>query len=423
MKYIIYAIFFFMAFSNTSVFGHLYLVEIPVIIGVLMLFTHRDKKAFEFNSLDRLVIIYAVFSLVSVAVGIEYLYESARHYRLMVLTPVLIYFVIRFGASSIEELRRGMFFIIPGTVWQGGLLLQFYVLHGARPVGVEGAVSTITLSMLIVISLFILLFNFTKKPKVMMNLFRYGLIFLLFLMLVISGTRAALLGFVIILVATSFTWKYKVRRVWIGRGMFMAISFLLIMVISGSIIFSGIKIDNFKEKATSVERVFDLEMLMWDVGSRIAFWGKITNQALESPLFGNGGASSHSLGTSAGTAFNLGSAHNVLVSILMTSGVPGLIILLSLIWMFYKVFNVADNEKLQQSVLGKPVQASVSVLLMVAVTNDFSGGRVFIWFMFLAISARMLNEIPRLSSSGELQNKIDENAEKTETQTAGVRLR
>lgn len=414
--------FFLMAFSNKSVFGHLYLVEIPMVIGVLMLFFHRDKQALAFNSVDKLVVIYAVFSLISVAVGIESLYESARHYRIMVLTPVLIYFVIRFGSSSLEQLRKAMFFIIPGTLFQGGLLLQFYVLNGSRPVGVEGAVSTITLSVLIAVSLFLMLFNFTKTPKAMMNVFRYGLIVLLFVMLIISGTRAALLGFVMMAVAVAVAWKYKPRRVWIGRGMFMAISFLLVLVISGSIIFSGIKIDNVKEKAVSVERVFDLEMLLWDMSGRIDFWGRIANHALENPIFGSGGAS-HNIGTSGGTAFSLGSAHNVLVSTLVTSGVPGLIILLSLIWAVYKVFKVIDNKTISQCVLGKSVLASVSVLLMVAVTNDFSGGRVFLWFMFLAISARMLNELPRMAWLEKTEDEIDADEPQVNKQTTGVRLR
>ena len=93
---------------------------------------------------------------------------------------LLIYLVIRFGASSLQQLQKAIFFIIPGTVWQGGLLLQYYILHGSRPVGVEGAISTITLSVLISLSLFLMIFNFNKKPKPMMNALRYGLILVLF---------------------------------------------------------------------------------------------------------------------------------------------------------------------------------------------------------------------------------------------------
>ncbi|MFK5892048.1 MAG: O-antigen ligase family protein [Pseudomonadota bacterium] len=425
MNRVIYAIFFLMAFSNTSILGHIYLVEIPVVIGALMLPFHRDQKALSFNLLDRLVLTYAVFSLISVAVGIDSLYESARHYRLMVLTPVLIYLVIRFGSSSLEQLRKAAFFILPGTFWQGGLLLQYYILYGSRPVGVEGAVSTITLSVLISISLFLMIFNFKVKPKPVMNAFRYGLIILLFFMLVVTGTRAALIGFVVMVVAIIFVWNLKSRRVWIGRGMLISISMLLILVISGSIIFAGIKIDNVKEKSTSVERVFDLDMLLWDLSGRIDFWGRITNNALENPFFGSGGAS-HSIGTSGGTDFKLGSAHNVLVSTLVTSGVPGLIILLSLIWAVYQVFKVIDNETLKHFVLGKSVLASVSVLLMVAITNDFSGGRIFIWLLLLAIAARMLNELPRVAATKEQQGGVtvgDTEEAKAQIKTSGVRLR
>jgi len=172
----------------------------------------------------------------------------------------------------------------------------------------------------------------------------------------------------------------------------------------------------------AVERVFDLEMLLWDMSGRIDFWGRIANHALENPIFGSGGAS-HNIGTSGGTAFSLGSAHNVLVSTLVTSGVPGLIILLSLIWAVYKVFKVIDNKTISQCVLGKSVLASVSVLLMVAVTNDFSGGRVFLWFMFLAISARMLNELPRMAWLEKTEDEIDADEPQVNKQTTGVRLR
>ncbi|NOX08320.1 MAG: O-antigen ligase family protein [Gammaproteobacteria bacterium] len=399
MKYIIYAIFFLMAFTNTALFGHIYLVEIPTVIGLFMLLSHRDNKALVFNMLDRLVIIYAIFSFLSVVVGLDSLYESARYYRLVVVTPVLIYMVIRFGASSIQQLQKAVFLIIPGTFYQGLLLVQYYVVHGERPVGVEGTISVITLSVLIAFSLFIMLFNFPKKLKLMMNMLRYSIIAMLFIMLVISGARAGMLGFVMMVVAIYIGWQRKSRRVWIGRLMLSAISVLLILIISGSILFKDVKVEDAHDRGVSVDRLFDIDMYLWDIRGRVAFWGRIANQALEHPLLGSG-AASHDIGKTGGTEFSLGSAHNILVSTLRTSGVLGLAILLALIGAFYRVFKVIDNDRLTPCVLGKSVLGAASVLLMVAITNDFSGGRVFIWFLLLAMAARILNELPRMAMTG-----------------------
>lgn len=402
MKYILYLVFFLLAFSNTSIMGHLYLVEIPVIIGAFMLPFKKDIKSLKLNALDYVVIVYVVFSLVSVAVGLETLYESARHYRLMVLTPFLIYLVIRFGASSLEELRKAVFFIIPGTIWQGILFLQYFMLHGERPVGVEGTVSTITLSVLISLSLFIMVFNFPKKPKRMLNIIRYGLILVLFVMLIVSGTRAALLGVVVMLPVIAIFWEKKQRRVLVGRAMISAITGLLIIMISGSLFFSDIQlgVKDRHERGTVVNRLFDVEMYLWDISGRIAFWGRVTKHALESPIFGNG-AASHKIGRSGGTTSSMGSSHNILVSALVISGVPGLLILLAMIWMIYRVFAVVEDAKWKHCVLGKSVLGIVSILLMVAITNDFSGGRIFIWLLLLALGSRMLNELPRISENDD----------------------
>lgn len=410
MKYVIYAIFMTLPFANKAIFEFIYPVEIPLLFGLMVYLFDRKGRVISLAPLDWFAFAFAVAGLLSVIVGIDSFYESARFFRLLVLTPFLLYFIIRFGVNDIEILRKAVFFILPGSLWQGALLLKYYMMFGERPVGVEGAASTITLSVIFCFSLAVLLFGFIRAPKGIFRLLRYLLILLLGIMLIVSFTRASTVAFAVLAPLTAWLWRDKRRRRYVGRAAFGATLGLLVTIFSGAVLYSGQSVEGAGDIEHSVGRLFDINLYLNDFAGRVAFWGRMARVAMENPLLGSG-ASSFSIGLSGGTAFNLGSAHNVLISTLITTGVIGLSIFLGMVFFAYRSF-LQFVEKPELDVLGKVLILTLTCTLLVALTNDLTGGRIFIWFVLLGMTAGAAAEktgkpevISTLNSGGLLRQR------------------
>ena len=399
MKYILYAFFFALPFANKPIAGHIYPIEIPLLLGLLFLPFSPNLTTTRLNALDVLMFAYAVFGLLSVVVGMHSLYESARHYRLMVLTPVLLYVFIRFCPFLVRDIQKALFFILPGAFWQGVLLLNYYLVFGERPVNVEGAASTITLSIIFTFSLAVLIFGFSQKPGFFVRVIRYVLIAVFLVMLLVSFTRAALVVFILLAPITTWIWSARKRRILLGRTVFGATLGLLFMIFTGAVIYSGQAVENERETQRSAERLLDIDLYLKDISARVAFWGRLTQSALENPILGSG-ADRHKIGRSGGTDFNIGSAHNILISTLITTGVIGLLIFLSVVFLVYRAFGSFPENHGEVDAIGKVLLLTLTVLLFVAFTNDFSGGRVFIWYSLLALASRLSMEKVDLEKTG-----------------------
>ena len=191
MKYLIYSLFALLPFTSVSIANAIYLIEIPLLFSVLVLATTFHRGVVRITLLDKLVAAYAVITFLSVAVGVESFYESARHFRVCVITSLAIYVVLRFGTAGFATLERGIFFMLPGIFWQGFLLIRYYLLHGVRPVNVEGTVSTITLSLLVCVGLFCVIYGFSKNQKGLLKALRIPLIAGLLCVLFICSSRSS----------------------------------------------------------------------------------------------------------------------------------------------------------------------------------------------------------------------------------------
>ena len=389
MNYIVYAIFLLIPFvNNVVVAGHIYLVDIPVLVGILFLPFSIKSRHQKIAILDFLVFAYLVANLLSVAVGLETLYESARYYRQMVLGPVLLYIVVRFSPLSADQLRKAMFFMLPGILFQGFLLIKYYLINHSRPVGVEAAASTVTLSVLFCISLFVLFLGKQGRIGVAKRVLWLILITAFSAMLLVTFTRAAIISVALLLPCIHMIWIKRHLRKIFGSIVFASLLAFFVLLAAGSIIsFSPQKVENQKEVQRSVGRLYEKDLYVKDLSDRLAFWGKLTRNALENPLLGSG-ASSYSIGKLGGTQFQLGSSHNLLVSSLLTSGLVGVCLMLLIIRSAFSSFNrFFANEDIDS--LGKILMASFTVMLLVGITNDFTGGRVLIWFLLLSLIAKI----------------------------------
>ncbi len=393
MKHIIYAIFLLIPFANESVGGHIYPVEIPLILGFLLIPIALRKSAIKLTTLDILVGAYALFSLVPVAVGLDSLYVSARYYRLMVLTPVLIYVTVRFSSLSLTEVRKALLFMLPGIFIQGLLLLRYYMIHGERPVGVEGAASTVTLGVLFCIGLFIIIFGTGKNLRGLIKGLRFVLVIAFGLMLLVTFSRVTIVGFVLLTPFINTVWRKLSFRKLLGPMILSVLCVLLIfMLVGGKISYTAsTKIGDEKAIQHSIGRLYKVDLYLKDLGERFVFWGRLIRGGLEHPIFGSG-ASSYTIGRLGGIQFQLGSSHNILVSTIITSGLIGLFILLLIIRSAYKLLNRFNSGNRNVESLGKILLSSFTILLMVSLTNDFTGGRIFIWFFLLSLIAKISAE-------------------------------
>lgn len=389
MKYIVYAIFLTIPFANQAIVaGHLYLVDIPALMGMLLLPFNIKSGSYKLNILDFLVIIFLVLNMVSVVIGLDSLYESARYYRHMVLSPVLIYIVVRFSPLSVNELGKAVFCMLPGIFFQGVLLFRHYFTFFTRPIGVEAASSTVTLSVFFCISLFVLFWSNWRRRGIVQWVLWALLITAFSAMLLITFSRATIIGFILLLPITHMLWARMHLRKLFGSVVFFSICIFFVLLATGAVIFEkSIKVANQEEIKRSVGRVYETDLYLKDLNDRLLFWGAMTRVALEHPVFGSG-SSSYSVSRLGVTKFQLGSSHNMLVSALLTSGLIGVCLLG---WIIRSSFNLINTfiPYSDTDALGKILLSSFVLMLMVGLTNDLTGGRILVWFLLLSLISRI----------------------------------
>lgn len=394
MNIMVYLFFASLSLGPTTFFRQLYVVEIPLILNILLfpLFFRQHASNNRIISLDIFVIVFALYNMISVMVGSDSFYESAKFYRYMVLTPVLIYILVRYVPVSTDVLRKGLYFLVGGTLVQSPFFIKSYWVYGGRANNVEGAIATgITASVLFCIG-FCTLFYMRGflESKASKGLAIVGAA-LLAVALIVNATRAVTVGTVVLLPFGSKIWgNLKYRRLFTVSAQGLLLLFIGVILLKGpSATFrSDVHVENYREIRSGVERLFTPKLYLKDLEGRLAFWSKLARQALERPLLGSGSAS-YVVGGKGGTGFRLGSSHNMFISSLITSGIPGLILLFMLIGGTYHCLNKTVGKSDAVTCLGTVLLVTYSILILVCLTNDLTGGRSFIFFFLMALAARL----------------------------------
>ena len=217
----------------------------------------------------------------------------------------------------------------------------------------------------------------------------YGLLF--FVALLISSSRAAFLGVLIAFSCTKLFWQTKKGRK-LYYLLFMSFLFVFLGVVSLHS-FSRYKISLERHSVHEIERstarLVTAETYLKDISARFSFWSYMARKVVWNRPFFGFGASSYHIGKVGGVDFLLGSAHNFLVSSLITSGFFGLILLLLLIQFTFTCFVNANEKTDLMIVLSKILQASFTVMILIALTNDLTGSRVNVFFFLMALSTKL----------------------------------
>ncbi|GEM_PF-6310774 len=405
MKWSLYALFAVMPLTQVTVGGHVLLLEI-VLLGVVfaMLMSGENSGAVKrILFLDVVIIVYAVFNLVSVGAGGDDWYVSMRYYRWNVLAPVIIYFVLRKAHITPQVMKYGLLFLTPGMLVQAAMFIHYYITYGVRPEGVEGVMySTITLSAIFAVGTWVLLFLRTHVSGKTKYVIVMSSCAVLFAALIISFTRMAIISFVIFTPVAHRLWMNMGLRRYASYAFMIFIGAFVAVIMASSVAFEDVYIEDEKEVQTSIERVYNIDLYIKDLTGRLAFWGRMAKIAMDNPVLGTGGAG-YSVGTRGGTAFHLGSVHNVLISSLIVGGVPGLVIFMLLIWGTYKCLNSIPNDTELVTSLGKILWCSYTMLILIAITNDVTGARILHMFFLMGLIANL-----SLLEPGE-NDDVDEN--------------
>ena len=227
---LIYILFAAIPFWHLKIGAHITVYEVGLLINVIMAPLFHFRGVNKLRWLDVLVLIYAFYGIVSVAVGSNSFYESARTYRYLTLGPVLLYFIVRFTPASYDVIRRGLYFMAAGTLLQTLIVLRYVFIYKARPAGdawihfsMSGWVASIvTLGVLCSLAVIALIYTRNDVRRGFKRTSLYCAAVILGVGVFASATRMVVLVFTLLFPFAGRIWKKTRRRRRLGGAVYAA---------------------------------------------------------------------------------------------------------------------------------------------------------------------------------------------------------
>jgi len=389
MNLLIYFLFFSVPFVNTTIANNFLLIDIPsalLLMSILPFFRRALKGGVHF--IDYLVLIYTLWGIFSVLVGSAQLYESMRDFRWLVLLPVCVYFVIRFAFVKFEIIIKGFFFLIPGTFYHGLPIIVDFFKSGMRPTHIEGAISLITSSLLFSIC-FGLIFFLTKKNRSnWKKAVKFISLFYFALALFATFSRTSFLASILAIGLVPLISGKSLRMKVLTNIILMVMIIFITMVIFNFQLPTKHQLSyaDIHELQNSSLRLSNIDLYIYDINKRMYFWSYSIG-SIKNFFWGNGFAA-RNIGYTEQIGFALGSPHNFLISALLTGGYPFLILTILIVHSTLKTFQKIKSEVHKYKSIDKFLLYSFCVTFLVTLTNDFSGRRVIIFFLLIAVIVR-----------------------------------
>ncbi len=400
----IYLLFFCMPLWHVVLVGHINLLEVAIIFNMLVFPFRKTNQGLHFKTMDILVLMLGFSNLISVLVGVDSFYESARAYRYLTLGPILVYFIVRFSSIEYSILRLAIQYMAFSAAIQAMLAIRFYALYRIRPVGEiwmadpfsAWVASIVTLSLWCFLSIcgvwFFRLDANKQWRKVKLLIFEIPL----FLGLLVAATRMVTVMLVSLFPLSGYIWSSQGRTKLFAGGILSLVAGLVVIIVLNVATISKADIENDIDVKRSVGRVLNIELYKQDVQARLVFWGALVKKGMEKPILGHGLAA-RTIGKTQGVGFYISSAHNALVSAFYTSGLVGVVVLCSIFIHAYFLLIRAPRTGFEQEAIGKYVLLGLTVLLLVSLTNDLSAGRGNIFMFLLALVVRLYDKARSVS--------------------------
>ena len=391
MKLILSCLFLTLPFQNIVIADILTLYEIFLLAGLVILFAQIAMRKIEIRLVisDVLVFAYAIIFLMAVFNYSESFYNAARNYRWLVLTPVTIYALIRFCPLSVSTLNNLALLIIPGCLWQGTFLfIRFLEGYGLRPEYFAEYSSPVTLSFLFAFCAFIVFFTKPKKGNIYIAVIRWLLFSVMIIFLIITYQRAIFIGFISLMTLWIWLKDNSKLRILFSKIIFISLIGILALILSNVPFRSDVSYMEIRGLQKTHERLVSVELYLADIENRLSLWQNAAHQAIATNPFWGMGMDSWDITSSNVAEMYYGTAHSAMVSSIRLAGLSGLISLLAVILTTYNAFNRASETSTPLNNMWKISYLSFSLLLLLVLTNDFSGGRATLFFFLVALAVK-----------------------------------
>lgn len=364
----------------------LYEIVLLLIVAYSILMVAFKARRINFIPLDFIAIVFVFFTLIPVVLSIENFYVAARDYRHLYMVPLIAYLTLPFVFEDFHQIPNAFFCIIPGIMIGAFSLVPEFFKTGVRP----SHHNLITLGLLsswsVVLPFSVQNTSFTKfKPLV------YITAFLMILVMAVSVSRAVFFALLFSLfLATFISKKIIYQKIFIFTFItFLMIFYSSLLLVSENFLKPKIELsDDYKKMRRSVDRLTSVEYYIDDIKDRIYLWREAFHIGLENPIFGKGAIWYRNF-----KYLNRSTPHNIFVSIFLTSGIVGtLLFTILIIVSFITIFSFFKVEHLR--LFSKFLFISLTIILIIGATNDFSGGKSLLFFTLLSgISAtkKLLN--------------------------------
>ena len=351
--------------------------EVVLIIITLYFLTAfmLKLKSFSINSLDWIITSFVFLALIPVVMSTENLYVAARDYRHLLLTPLFSYLLLQVCFEKVKQMNIGLFFATAIIIIGTAFTLPYYIKTGNR---FESGFNVITLGVMFSWSVSLLFLTRNGVSNIIYKIINYIICLYMLVIIFFIGSRAVIIGFVISCILSIFIIQKKIfQKLFLIAIVSVVVSFYFsIMAVNET----EVKVDrtmskDFREVSHSVFRITSMEHWVYDFNVRLAIWKKAISIGLENPILGSGASEYRSL--------YLSTPHNIFISVFLTSGILGVLLFLFLIVTSYSTLFAFDHLK-QYPQITKFFFISLSTLLFVGATNDFSGGRYLLFFLLIS---------------------------------------
>jgi len=379
------------------------LYEIFALLGLMMAFLSggaATQQSIQWNAIDLCFVAYIFSGLLSMLFGMDQIYVSARDYRNVYISSLLVYLAVQFCFENRKQIFFSFWFFVVALITQLVIVLPNFFRTFERPEGIPLMLSLVTLATLAAWMICYLLCVAHRNEIYSTSWWKSALLLPpMLLLLLITYRRAALYGLFAALPISYAAYRIKlVRKCFVPVSVILLISFFFTLVFANPTMFKGTRQEQnmYESSKRTFERLTSVPTYIADIKMRMQLWNKCVRDASNTfigALFGNG--------QDAYRSYGLSTPHNIFVSMFVTSGIIGLvtfaILNFSLVHYLLKIHLFHDNEW-----LGIFLLCCYLVLFFVSATNDFSGGRNILFGVLLAVTSKYVKltyvEISALSA-------------------------
>lgn len=391
--------------STFRLLGHILFFEITILIGIpiIVIALLNGSLKFKMQKMDILIVVFMYATLVPSIVYWDTMYESLRVFRHTMLSPVLVYFMIRVCMQNAFQIRMMLLSLIPAILLESLILINYFLSTGMR---VENhtiyLMSKVILSVAIAWGLAIIVLSPQVSKSSFGKLIHIFIFSVLAVALIASAGRMATFSLIIGLVIIYKFFKKKwFRRVFNSVYLSMIAGVFIIPILFSFSQGQSGHASSTQEERYSISRLASTGQLVESLGSRTLLWKQLISYGSESPLYGHGLDFTKKL-----SKLGIGHSHNLYINTFVSSGVLGLSMMIMIMLHGFNLLHVSiRNAKNPLNIrLTQLVFQIGFTMMLIGFSNDYIGGLYPFFYVFLAL-AFLVSKLVEMEASEEPEDK------------------